>query len=180
MKCIYNIVQQLAQDTAWMKEGGFTMDPLNTVFTACKKCMNWDKVEGEVVRCKHRPGCHEDSCSCRNFTSPSLCRSKVGAVFNLSFTNKDGTKSFIDVDLNCPTLDTGSKFKGFAHVYKEYLRRGKPIGWLKEFMKQTDMDYFFGAQDQTGVRFRHISPDVILASQVSVTSLLYFVCCQQQ
>ena len=109
LRAVHGIVTELGEDWSLMREEGYTMDPLTTSFVICETCANRDKTVPEVVRCPHKPGCpHSEGCGCREYTTPSLSRSKVGVVLHLSFTNEDGSKNFLDVDVNVPTMDVGT------------------------------------------------------------------------
>ena len=74
----------------------FTMQPLNTEFTPCLKCMTMHQGEGQTHRCKHRQDCavhqrcsckDQDDCTCvcdcKEFFPPSLARSKVGGILQI-------------------------------------------------------------------------------------------------
>merc|ERR1712016_327511 len=96
------------------------------------------------MRCRHKSDCEQhknegeeylDECGCREYASPSLTRSKVGLVLHLQWREEDGTLSTIDVDLNCPTWPTHTRFDGDPHPAHRYLMREVPVGWLEEHSK---------------------------------------------
>ena len=87
---VHNIISNLTLPT------GFTMSKLTTQFSPCIKCMRMVQGKAQAYRCKHTMDCSvhqqcrcqdEEKCSClcacKQFTSPSLTRSKVGAVLHL-------------------------------------------------------------------------------------------------
>ena len=87
---VHNIISNLTLPA------GFTMSKLTTQFSPCIKCMRMVQGKAQAYRCKHNPDCsvhrqcrcqdEEDCsclCACKQFTSPSLTRSKVGAVLHL-------------------------------------------------------------------------------------------------
>ena len=124
LKSIHSIVYKLEKNQSWRND--FTMEPLRTSSKACEKCMKRDKLIPEVMRCYHKQGClHNEGCGCKDFNIPSLSRSKVGAVFHLAFRNEDGTVDFMDLDLNCPTMDSGTSYDGQIFKIQEYLLKYK-------------------------------------------------------
>ena len=80
-----------------------------------------------------------DECGCREYASPSLTWSKVGVVLHLQWREEDGTLFTIDVDLNCPTWPTHTRFDGSINDAAGYLMRERPVGWLEELSKLEDM-----------------------------------------
>ena len=71
--------------------------------------------------------------------------------------------------MNVPSLKTSNseEYDGATYDYELYLERERPVFWREEMTKQEDMQT---ARFQPGiirsVRFRAITPDVILPSQV--------------
>ena len=68
-------------------------------------------------------------------------------------------------------VSTSPVNKDFA--IQNYLIKEKPIGWTNELMKSNYMGVTPGKSEdeQTGVRFRHISRNEFLARQVSFIEL---------
>ena len=58
-------------------------------------------------------------CRCREYTSPSLTWSKVGVVLHLQWWQEDGTLFTIDVDLNCPTWPTHTRFDAAPFMWED-------------------------------------------------------------
>ena len=78
---------------------------------------------------------------------------------------------FIDCDLSLPTIPSSTRYDGSPSDAATYLQKMKPKGWLEELGKLQDMGGEAGAfqlidQTEFQVRFRHISPGVILPQQV--------------
>ena len=113
-----------------------------------------------------------DKCSCREYASPSLTWSKVGVVLHLQWREEDGTLFTIDVDLNCPTWPTHTRFSGSNNDALKYLMRERPVGWLEELSKLENMSAA-GASAHLltckswPVKFRLINRETVLPSQVT-------------
>ena len=73
----------------------FSMFPLNMHYSPCVHCMDMTNKEPQPKRCHHNKGCTihasnqcDDSedcpfeCNCKNFTTPSISWSKIGAVLH--------------------------------------------------------------------------------------------------
>ena len=78
---------------------------------------------------------------------------------------------FIDCDLSLPTIPSSTRYDGNISKVSNYLEKMKPKGWLEELGKLQDMRAEGGAirlidQTEFQVRFRHISPGIILPQQV--------------
>ena len=78
---------------------------------------------------------------------------------------------FIDCDLSLPTIPSSTRYDGIPSDVETYLENMKPKGWLEELGKLQDMKAEAGAillnnQTEFQVRFRHISPGIILPQQV--------------
>ena len=78
---------------------------------------------------------------------------------------------FIDCDLSLPTIPSCTRYDGSPSDAAIYLHKMKPKGWLEELGKLQDMRAESGAielfdQTEFQVRFRHISPGIILPQQV--------------
>ena len=177
---LYEIVSnlQLPED--------FTMKPLTTNFSPCLICMKIQYGEPQAYRCRHVPGCQvhlrckcEDKeecschCSCRQFSTPSLTHSKIGAVLHLEWVETDGTTVNLDCDLNVPTVPCGTPYNGAINEISVYLLTEKPVNWLEENKKLEAMetaDINFGnlKQDSWPVKFRLINKDTVLTRQVRV------------
>ena len=112
------------------------MKPLSTEYTPCLLCMNTNGSRPETVRCRHRVDCqaHDDSCNCREFTSPSLTHTRSGAVLHLEWNEKGGAKFNIDVDL-VPILPTSTPYNGDITSVANALASERPVGWLEELGK---------------------------------------------
>ena len=79
----------------------FTMKSLKTNYEPCLLCMKIEDGEAQAYRCRHVPDCavHKEcrcdkdcscKCECKEYTSPSLTRSKIGAALHFgkfSFTS---------------------------------------------------------------------------------------------
>ena len=75
----------------------------------------------------------------------------------------------IDCDLSVPTLPCTTEYSGNIKDVCHYLLRERPKGWLEEFRKQQEMSSSqTPARPKIGspIRFRHISPGVVLPQQV--------------
>ena len=90
----------------------------------------------ETVRCRHRPGCktHDDSCDCREFTSPSLSHTRSGAVLHLEWVEENGARFNLDVDL-VPILPTSTPYNGDITSVANTLATERVVGWLDELGK---------------------------------------------
>ena len=114
-----------------------------------------------------------DKCGCREYASLSLTWSKVGMVLHLQWRKKDGTLFTIDVDLNCPTWPTHTRFDGFINDAAQYLLKERPVGWLEELSKLEMMEsaaghYHLLTAKTWPVKFRLINRDTVLPSQVTI------------
>ena len=105
-------------------------------YTPCLPCMSSDGSRPETVRCRHRVDCqfHNDSCNCREFTSPSLTHTRSGAVLHLEWNEKGGCKFNIDVDL-IPILPTLTPYNRDITPVRKALVLEHPVGWLEELGK---------------------------------------------
>ena len=112
------------------------MKPLSTDFTPCLRCMNTSGSRPETVRCRHKVDCqvHDDSCNCRDFTSPSLTHTRSGAVLHLEWSVEGEDKFNIDVDL-VPILPTSTPYNGEITSVTNALASERPVGWLDELDK---------------------------------------------
>jgi hypothetical protein len=139
----------------------------------------------QVMRCRHKSDCEQhkrcrceepskceclDECGCREYASPSLTWSKVGLVLHLQWREEDGTLSTIDVDLNCPTWPTHTRFHGDSNPACHYLMREVPVGWLEEHSKLEQMDSAQASphlldSKSWPVKFRLINRDTVLPGQ---------------
>ena len=73
--------------------------------------------------------------------------------------------------MSLPTIPSSTRYDGSIADVAIYLEKMKPKGWLEELGKLQDMGAEAGAirlidQTEFQVRFRHISPGVILPQQV--------------
>ena len=114
---------------------------------------------------------HERTCNCQEYTSPSLTITKIGLAFHVKFALKDGSYSFIDCDINIPTIPTSTRYDGSISSVSEFLMGVQPVGWLEEFDKLEDMirssymSHLIGA-DSWQVKMRMINRDTVLPRQV--------------
>ena len=97
-------------------------------------------------------------------------------MIHLAFRLGDGSLHHVDIDLNVPSVKTSNidQYNGGTNDYKNYLMRERPVYWREEMAKQENM---MSASAMPGiirsVRFRAITPDVVLPSQV--TTLLVII-----
>ena len=112
------------------------MKVLSTDFIPCLRCMSTTNSTPETVRCRHRPGCktHDDSCDCREFTSPSLSHTRSGAVLHLEWVEENGARFNLDVDL-VPILPTSTPYNGDITSVANTLATERVVGWLDELGK---------------------------------------------
>ena len=93
-------------------------------------------------------------------------------VLHLQWREEDGTLSTMDIDLNCPTWPTHTRYDGNTQHASKYLMRDRPVGWLEELSKLEDRT---AAQysphlltcKNWPVKFRLINRDTVLPSQVT-------------
>ena len=91
-------------------------------------------------------------------------------MIHLAFRLGDGSLHHVDIDLNVPSVKTSNidQYDGHTWDYELYLMTERPVYWREEMAKQEDMA---SAQYLSGVirsvRFRAITPDVVLPSQVT-------------
>ena len=130
-------------------------------------------------RCQEPSKCKcSDECGCREYASPSLTWSKVGVVLHLQWKNEDGTLSTIDVDLNCPTWPTHTRFDGSINPAWHYLQREVPVGWVEEHSKLENMQaagtspHLLTSNIIWPVKFRLINRETVLPSQVTNLEIL--------
>ena len=170
----------------------FTMLPLKLDYEPCLRCMDEsDNLRPQAKRCRHRRDCsahhkqnlpecrndctgvcdffsHMKTCKCQEFTSPCVSITKIGAAIHVGFP--DGT--FVDCDLNVPTIPTSTPYRGQVVEVKKYLKRVRPVGWLEEFSKLEDLGgagaspHLIGA-DSWQVKMRRINRDTVLPRQVN-------------
>ena len=98
-------------------------------------------------------------------------------VLHLQWREEDGTIVTIDVDLNCPTWPTHTRYDGNANDYAQFLMNVRPVSWLEEFSKlETMCDVQYSPHLLTSniiwpVKFRLINRDTVLPSQVTNLTL---------
>ena len=172
------------------KHHNFTMMPLTLDYTPCLRCIDVDEHQPEARRCRHRVDCaahhqkglpecqngclgicnffsHQRTCSCKEFTSPSVSISKIGVVLHVAFP--DGT--IVDCDVNVPTIPTSTPYHGGVKDLKDYLSRTRPVGWVDECSKAVDMASDYSPQQQEIVerwdgKMKRINRDTVLSRQV--------------
>ena len=128
----------------------------------------------ETVRCRHRVDCeaHDNSCDCKEYTSPCLTHTKSGAVLHLEWGGKGRNQFNIDVDL-VPILPTSTPYNGTTTAVDEALIYGRPVGWLDELDK-TKVENMADAtflphlkhNEKWHLNLRHINRDVVALRQV--------------
>ena len=163
----------------------FLMLPLTTVFHPCTKCITTGLSGLQVMRCRHKSDCEQhkrcrceepskceclDKCGCREYASPSLTWSKVGVVLHLQWRDEFDILFTIDVDLNCPTWPTHTRFDGNDNDASNYLMRERPVGWLEELSKLEGMAEAASSPHLVNskswpVKFRLINRDTVLPGQ---------------
>ena len=95
-------------------------------------------------------------------------------MLHLQWREEDGTIVTIDVDLNCPTWPTHTRFNGSREDYAHYLLRDRFVGWLEEFSKlecmtsAADSPHLLTPDIIWPVKFRLINRDTVLPSQVTI------------
>ena len=184
LQSVYEIVSNLKLP----KE--FTMKPLTTNFIPCLICMKMQFGKPQAYRCRHVHDCQVHSrchcedreecschCSCREFSSPSLTYSKIGAVLHLEWLETDGTTVNLDCDLNVPTVPCGTPHDGSIKEIKVYLCSERPWNWVEEDSKLEGMDEAKTnvnnlEQDDWPIRFRLINRDTVLPRQVGFRFLI--------
>ena len=79
----------------------------------------------------------------------------------------------MDIDLNCPTWPTHTRFDGSTNNAENYLMREQPVGWLEELSKLEDMGaaaalpHLLPSGLTWPVKFRLINRNTVLPSQVT-------------
>ena len=87
------------------------------------------------------------------------------------FALENGSYSFVDCDINIPTIPTSTRYDGLTNHVRHYLQRVQPVGWLEELSKLEDMSgarssfHLIGA-DSWQVKMRMINRDTLLPRQV--------------
>ena len=90
---------------------------------------------------------------------------------HVKFLNRDGSSTFIDCDINIPTIPTCTRYDGDIAAVRNYLARVQPVGWLEEWSKleiliaAQNSVHFIGA-DSWQVKMRMINRDLVLPRQV--------------
>ena len=114
---------------------------------------------------------HERTCNCQEYTSPSLTITKIGVALHVKFALKDGSYTYIDCDINIPTIPTSTRYDGGINDVFQYLSKFQPVDWVEEVRKLEDMsgrvDYLhlIGAESWQ-VKMRMINRDTVLPRQV--------------
>ena len=176
-----------------VKHHKFTMEPPTTSYEPCLRCMlTTETGRPQARRCRHRPDCephrdgmaeclngckdrcesfsHERTCNCQEYTSPSLTITKIGVALHVKFALKDGSSSYIDCDINIPTIPTCTRYDGAINDVHKYLARVKPVGWLEEWGKLEDMSSAGRSSHRAEswqVKMRMINRDTVLPRQAS-------------
>ena len=81
--------------------------------------------------------------------------------------------TYLDCDLNVPTMPCPTRYDGTITDIARYLRTNRPVGWVEELSKLQPMEEAAAKPTQENkkdwpVKFRHISPGVVLPRQVRV------------
>merc|ERR1712208_212761 len=144
------------------KHHKFTMEPPTTSYEPCLRCMLTTEIgRPQARRCRHRPDCephrdgmaeclngckdrcesfsHERTCNCQEYTSPSLTITKIGVALHVKFALKDGSYSYVDCDINIPTIPTSTRYDGAIKDVQIYLTIFQPVGWLEELSKLEEL-----------------------------------------
>ena len=114
---------------------------------------------------------HERTCNCQEYASPSLTITKIGVALHVKFALKDGCYSYVDCDINIPTIPTSTIYDGSTNDVLKYLVKVQPVGWLEESSKLEDMysaansHHLIGA-DSWQAKMRMINRDTVLPRQV--------------
>ena len=174
------------------KHYDFTMLPLRLDYDPCLRCMDEsDNLRPQAKRCRHRKDCsahheqnlpecqnncvgvcdffsHMKTCDCKEFTSPCVSITKIGAAIHFGFPGG----AFVDCDLNVPTIPTSTPYRGQVAEVKKYLKSARPVNWLEEFSKLEDLGgagaspHLIGAESWQ-VKMRRINRDTVLPRQVT-------------
>ena len=75
----------------------------------------------------------------------------------------------MDCDLCVPTFPCTTKYSGEITSIINYLEAERPVGWIEEVSKLQDLSGSYAKHNMTNwpVKFRLISPEVVLPRQVS-------------
>ena len=112
------------------------------------------------------------TCNCQEYTSPSLTITKIGVALHVKFALKDNSYSYVDCDINIPTIPTSTPYDGGIQEAQEYLIKVRPVGWLEELHKFVDMSSAADSHHLIGVeswqvKMKRINRDIVLPLQVS-------------
>ena len=137
-----------------IRSGNLKLPPgltLSTNFSPCNVCKIKENKDELFVRCRHEHTCedhlirlrnphHQETCDCRNFTSPCLTFSKIGLVLHLEFKQDDGTCLNLDVDVNPGAIPYKSSFDGSNKNKRKRLEkeRYRLVDWKTEWDKTED------------------------------------------
>ena len=85
----------------------------------------------------------------------------------------------MDCDLSVPTMPTPNLYDGGINNAAQYLIKNRPNGWREELGKLQNMSESRDScnkldQKAWQVRFRHISPGVVIPQQVGESTKSYF------
>ena len=167
---------------------------LSTKFTPCRVCKNTENLVAINVRCKHKIDCeehlkkmhqpeYEENCNCENYTSPCLSFSKIGVVLHLEFVNEDNTVTYMDVDINPPSIPVSKRlyqeypqgpvieeedYDGSNTDKRAWLEEHRPINWKTEWDKSEDMSEAAADGLMRCVRLRFHNHHDVLAEQVQL------------
>ena len=93
-------------------------------------------------------------------------------ALHVKFALKDGSYSYVDCDINIPTIPTCTRFDGSRADVLKYLMKMQPVGWLEEFSKLENMSIAGASHhlievDSWQVKMRMINRDTVLPRQVT-------------
>ena len=81
----------------------------------------------------------------------------------------------MDCDLSVPTFPCTTEYSGEIGSIINYLEAERPVGWMEEISKLQDLSGSFVKPNMTNwpVKFRLISPGVVLPRQVSYREAVF-------
>ena len=118
---------------------------------------------------------HEKTCNCQEYTGPALTITKIGLALHVKFKLEDGSYSYIDCDINFPTVPTSTPYYPNAEEFKQdFLIKTRPVGWLEEFSKTENSRFISYANwadrpeydKDWQVKMRMLNRDIVIPSQV--------------
>ena len=118
---------------------------------------------------------HKRSCNCQEFTYPCFSITKIGVALHVKFHRKEGSYSYVDCDINIPTIPTDTRYNGDHSDAVNYLVKARPVGWLEEITKMENMScenssHLIG-EESWQVKMRMINRDTVHPRQVSLQNI---------